>query len=68
MTRFLIDTSSAVYAMDIGHERLKARIAASLVGDIAMSVVSYAEVAYGTYLGKPPPPDVPGLMVENWTA
>lgn len=23
-----------------------------------MSVISYAEVAYGTYVGKPPPPEV----------
>ena len=27
-------------------------------GEIAMSVVSYAEVAHGTYVGKPPPPEV----------
>ncbi len=27
-------------------------------GDIAISAISYAEVAYGTYVGKPPPPEV----------
>lgn len=56
--RFLIDANSAVYAMDVGHEVLSSRIAACDEGEIAMSVISYAEVAYGTYVGKPPPPHV----------
>jgi len=56
--RYLIDANSAVYAMDVGHEVLTARIADCVPGEIAMSTVSYAEVAYGTYAGKPPPPDI----------
>jgi tRNA(fMet)-specific endonuclease VapC len=56
--RYLIDANSAVYAMDVGHEVLTARIANYAPGDIAMSVISYAEVAYGTYVGKPPPPAI----------
>jgi tRNA(fMet)-specific endonuclease VapC len=56
--RYLIDANSAVYAMDVGNERLKERIADCEVGEIAISVISYAEVAYGTYVGKPPPPEV----------
>lgn len=58
MIRYLIDANSAVYAMDVGHETLTARIAQCYPGEIAMSVISYAEVAYGTYVGKPPPPEV----------
>lgn len=58
MIRYLIDANSAVYAMDAGHERLTARIAEHRPGEIAMSVISYAEVAYGTHVGKPPPPEV----------
>ncbi len=54
MIRYLIDANSAVYAMDIGNEGLKARIADTDAGEIAISVISYAEVAYGTYVGKPP--------------
>jgi len=56
--RYLIDANSAVYAMDLGNDVLKARIADTDAGEIAMSVISYAEVAYGTYVGKPPAPHV----------
>ena len=58
MIRYLIDANSAVYAMDVGHEVLTTRIADCAPGEIAMSVISYAEVAYGTYVGKPPPPAI----------
>src|SRR3546814_16524613 len=44
--------------MDVGHEALTARIAECAPGDIAISVISYAEVAYGTCAGKPPPTEV----------
>jgi len=56
--RFLIDANCAVYAMDLGHHALKARIAECDVGEIAISVISFAEVAYGTYVGKPPSEEV----------
>ena len=58
MIRYLIDANSAVYAMDDGHEALTARIADRAPGEIAISAISYAEVAYGTYMGKPPPPAI----------
>lgn len=58
MIRYLIDADSAVYAMDVGHEELKHRLSQCAPGDVAISVVSYAEVAYGTEKGKPPPPKV----------
>lgn len=58
MIRYLIDANSAVYAMDEGHEDLTRRIADCYPGEIAMSVISYAEVAYGTHVGRPPPPEV----------
>jgi tRNA(fMet)-specific endonuclease VapC len=56
--KYLIDANSAVYSMDVGNEALKARIAECDEGTIAISVISYAEVAYGTYIGKPPAPEV----------
>jgi len=56
--RYLIDANAAVYAMDVGNDRLTARIAECEDGEIALSVISYAEVAYGTYVGKPPPPEI----------
>lgn len=58
MIRFLIDANVAVYSMDEGYEPLKSRIADYYPGEIAISVISYAEIAYGTYVGKPPPPEV----------
>jgi len=58
MIRYLIDANSAVYAMEPGNDRLVARIAECNAGEMAISVISYAEVAYGTYVGKPPPPEV----------
>lgn len=64
MIKYLIDANSAVYAMDQGHELLKARIADCDAGSMGISAVSYAEVAYGTYIGKPPPPEVLEAFLE----
>lgn len=64
MIRYLIDANSAVYAMDVGNEMLTDRMAECDEGEIAISVISYAEVAYGTYVGKPPPPEVLEAFVE----
>lgn len=64
MIRYLIDANSAVHAMDVGHERLKARIADTDEGVLAISVISYAEVAYGTYVGKPPSPAVLEAFIQ----
>ena len=64
MIRYLIDANSAVYAMDIGNDGLKARIADCDAGTLAISVISYAEVAYGTYVGKPPAPEVLEAFIE----
>ena len=54
MILYLMDANCAVYAMDGGYPTLRERILACSPGDIAISVISYAEVAYGTYVGKPP--------------
>jgi tRNA(fMet)-specific endonuclease VapC len=56
--RYLIDADAAVYAMDAGHEDLTRRIAEHEAGEIAISTISFAEVAYGTYVGRPPKPAV----------
>lgn len=64
MIRYLIDANSAVYAMDLGNEGLKARIADCEAGSMAISVISYAEVAYGTYIGKPPAPEVLEAFIQ----
>ncbi len=64
MIKYLIDANCAVYAMDQGHELLKARISDCDAGSMAISAVSYAEVAYGTYTGKPPAPEVLEAFLE----
>lgn len=64
MIRYLIDADSAVYAMNVGHGPLIDRLADCEIGEIAMSVISYAEVAYGTYVGKPPPPKVLEAFIQ----
>lgn len=64
MIRYLIDANAAVYSMDVGHEALKARIADCYPGEIGISVISFAEIAYGTHVGKPPPAEVLEAFVE----
>lgn len=58
MIRYLLDANAAVFAMDTGHQPLTDRIASCAVGEIGISTISFAEVAYGTYVGKPPSPAV----------
>jgi tRNA(fMet)-specific endonuclease VapC len=62
--RYLIDANSVVYAMDVGHDALKDRLAQCLVGEMAISAISFAEIAYGTYVGKPPSPAVLDAFVR----
>jgi tRNA(fMet)-specific endonuclease VapC len=56
--RYLIDADSAILGMSGEFEGMRARFTSCEPGEIAMSVISYAEVAYGSYAGKPPSPDV----------
>ncbi|MBB4856857.1 tRNA(fMet)-specific endonuclease VapC [Novosphingobium chloroacetimidivorans] len=65
MIRYLIDANSAVYAMDVGNDRLVGRMAECDAGELAISAISYAEVAYGTYGGKPPPDEVLEAFVQQ---
>lgn len=65
MIKYLIDANSAVNAMDEGHELLKARIADCEAGSMAISVISYAEVAYGTYIGKSPKSEVLEAFIQE---
>lgn len=58
MTRFLIDTDCAIYAMAQRHSSLNARIEQYEPGDIAISAISFAEIALGTHNDKPPLPEV----------
>ena len=64
MTRFLIDANCAVYAMDGDYPLMRERIEACEPGEIMISTISFAEVAYGTYVGKPPSQEVLEAFVE----
>ena len=65
MTRFLIDTDLSIYSMGGPLDSLlNQRISACSPGDIAISAISFAEVALGTWNGKPPRQDVLDAFAE----
>ena len=64
MTRFLIDSDCAVYAMTAQFSALGQRLSQCVPGDVAISAISFAEVALGTHNGKSPPPDVLEAFVK----
>ena len=57
MIQYLIDSNIAVYALGGVYPKLRERMMACAPGEIAISVISFAEVAHGTYAGKPPTTD-----------
>lgn len=64
MTRFVIDADMAIYAMSERHSRLNERLADCYPGDVAISAISFAEIAVGSYVGKPPTPEVLAAFVR----
>lgn len=58
MIRYLIDSDCAIYATSGAYPAMRVKIESCAPGDIAISAISYAEIAIGTNTGKPPPPDV----------
>lgn len=65
MTRYLIDSDLAIYSM--GGEAgspLNRRLAECYPGDVAISAISFAEVALGTWNGKPPRQDILDAFVR----
>lgn len=64
MTLYLLDSDCAVYAMTAQFEALGIRIASCQPGEVAISAISFAEVALGSKNGRPPPPDVLDAFVR----
>lgn len=64
MIRFLIDADCAIYAMSGDFEVMRDRITSLSPGEIALSTISYTEIALGTYAGKPPSRDVLEAFVQ----
>ena len=58
MIRYLIDADSAIYSMIDASAPISRRIASVDEGEIGISVISFAEIALGSNVGKPPPPVV----------
>ena len=58
MTRFLIDSDCAVYVLTAQHPALGERLVQCDPGVVAISAISFAEVARGTHAGKPPPSEL----------
>jgi len=56
--RYLIDADSSIYAMIDAASPVNARIADCEPGEIAISAISFSEIALGAQLQKPPPPAV----------
>ena len=65
MIRYLIDSDCAVYAMAGDYPALGARLSACASDEVAISAINFAEIALGSELGKPPPPDVLAAFVKR---
>jgi tRNA(fMet)-specific endonuclease VapC len=65
LTRYLIDSDLAIYSMGGDADSpLNQRLASCYPGDVAISAISFAEVALGTWNGKPPRQDVLDAFVS----
>ncbi|MCB2079598.1 MAG: type II toxin-antitoxin system VapC family toxin [Novosphingobium sp.] len=58
MIRYLIDADSSLYAMIDAASPVNQRLEGLAPGDVAISAISFSEIALGTQLQKPPPPGV----------
>jgi len=65
VTAYLIDTDLAIYSMGGEPDSvLNQRLATCYPGDVAISAISFAEVALGTWNGKPPRQDILDAFVR----
>ena len=65
MSRFLIDSDLAIDSMGGETEsRLNQRLALCDAGEVSISAISFAEVALGTWNGRPPQQDVLDAFVR----
>lgn len=54
MPRYLLDTNMCIYLMKNQPEQVARRFAACSVGDVLMSAITYAELAYGVSVAANP--------------
>lgn len=64
MTRYLIGSDCALFAMSGQVADLRSRIEQCEPGDIAISAITLAELVLGSELRKPPPPAILDAFLE----
>jgi len=55
--RYLIDANCVIFALANAASPVTRRIAESEPGSLAISAITFAEIALGSHRGKPPPPE-----------
>jgi tRNA(fMet)-specific endonuclease VapC len=63
--RFLLDANIVVYVLDGASPALRERLESHEPGEVAISAISFAEVVYGSWTGKPPTPEVLNAFVAS---
>lgn len=63
--RYLIDADIALYTIEGTYPALRGQVERCDPGEIGLSVISYAEIALGSALGKPPSPVVLELFLRQ---
>jgi tRNA(fMet)-specific endonuclease VapC len=54
MPRYMLDTNMCIYLMKYQPEQVAKRFAQCFVGDVVMSAITYAELAYGVAMSANP--------------
>jgi tRNA(fMet)-specific endonuclease VapC len=62
--RFIIDADSAIYAMADASSPVNARIASCTPGEIVISTISFAEIALGSHIGRPPDAETLAAFID----
>ncbi|WP_353227597.1 type II toxin-antitoxin system VapC family toxin [Novosphingobium sp.] len=63
MIRYLIDANCVIFALADAASPVTRRIALSEPGTLAISAITFAEVALGSRHGKPPPSDALDALI-----
>lgn len=65
MTRFLIDSDLSIYSMGGEVDSiLNQRLTACFPGEVSISAISFAEVALGSWNGKPPKQEILDAFIQ----
>ena len=65
MIRYLIDSDCAIYAMAGDYPAFGTRLSACTSDEVAISAISFAEIALGSKQAKPPPANVLAAFIRR---